>query len=326
LAVHNEEKYLRAKLENLDALDYPAERLEVIVVSDGSTDGTNEILDAWEDSKRRFAIVAAHRGKANALNIGMAQARGEIVCFTDARQTIAFDGLSNLVENFADPTVGCASGELILRDDSKPNALGGVGLYWRLEKQIRKWEGIAGSTVGVTGAFYAIRRTLLTFIPEGTILDDVLIPLQAARQGKRVIFEPNAVAWDDITHNLTQEFHRKVRTLAGNYQLLKLAPWVLTPANPLRFQLICHKLLRLLVPFALMGIFLSACLLRQGGYGLAFGLQIIFYALAGSTMLTGKFGYVSRVSNPLLTFLVLNMAAVVAFFYFITGKKVVWAR
>jgi cellulose synthase/poly-beta-1,6-N-acetylglucosamine synthase-like glycosyltransferase len=326
LAVHDEEKNLLAKLENLDALDYPTDRLEVIVVSDGSTDKTNDILGAWKNSARRVVILSEHYGKANALNSGMARARGEIICFTDARQIIASDGLKKLVANFADPSVGCVSGELILRENSKSAALDGIGLYWQLEKQIRNWEGIAGSTVGVTGAFYAVRTDLLTPIPEGTILDDVFIPLQVARKGKRVIFEPKAVAWDDFTPSLKQEFHRKVRTLAGNYQLLKLAPWVLTQANPLRVQLICHKFLRLLVPFALVGMFVSGCWLRQGVYEFAFVLQIIFYALAGSTILSAKFGYLSRLSNPFLTFIVLNMAAAVAFFYFVTGKKVVWVR
>ena len=326
LAVHNEEKNLPGKLLNLAALDYPADRLEVIVVSDGSTDETNKIVSSWQDSGRRAVILTEHRGKPNALNHGIAEAQGEIICFTDARQEIASEGVKNLVANFADPSVGCASGELILREDFKTPSSDGVGLYWRLEKHIRNWEGQAGSTVGATGAFYAVRKDLLLPLPEGTILDDVYIPLQIARQGSRVIFDPSAVAWDDFTPSPKQEFRRKVRTLAGNYQLLQLAPWVLTSANPLRVQLVCHKLLRLLIPFALVGLLVSTLLLRRNLYELALALQLVFYALATLSLFLGNGGIVSRLANIALAFMVLNTAAAVAFIYFITGRKAVWAR
>jgi poly-beta-1,6-N-acetyl-D-glucosamine synthase len=326
LAVHNEQRSLPRKLLNLAALDYPADRLEVIVVSDGSTDETNKIVNAWRNSGRRAVILPEHRGKANSLNHGIFEAKGEIICFTDARQEIASGGLKNLVANFADSSVGCASGALILRGDRKTVSSDGVGLYWQLEKNIRNWEGLAGSTVGVTGAFYAVRRNLLLPLPEGSILDDVYIPLQVARQGSRIIFDPNAVAWDDFAPGPKQEFRRKVRTLAGNYQLLLLAPWVLTSANPLRLQFFCHKLLRLIVPFALVGAFLSTFLIRQGVYELALMLQITLYASAMLSGMRAKAGFLSRMSNISLAFVLLNTAAAVAFIYFITGRKAVWVR
>jgi biofilm PGA synthesis N-glycosyltransferase PgaC len=326
LAVHNEEKNLPGKLVNLAALDYPADRLEMVVVSDGSTDETNKIATAWQKPGRRAVILSEHRGKANGLNHGIAEAQSEIVCFTDARQRIASDSLRNLVANFADPSVGCASGELILRDDAKTPSSDGVGLYWRLEKNIRNWEGLTGSTVGATGAFYAVRKDLLLPLPEGTILDDIYIPLQVARKGSRVIFDPRAVAWDDFTPSPKQEFRRKVRTLAGTYQLLLLAPWVLTSANPLRLRLVCHRLLRLLVPFAFVGVLVSTLWLRQGIYELVLVLQIILYALAALSAVRAKVGFLSRLSNISLAFIVLNTAAAVAFIYFITGRKAEWAR
>jgi biofilm PGA synthesis N-glycosyltransferase PgaC len=326
VAAHNEDKNLSSKLSNLDGLDYPADFLEVVVVSDGSTDQTNKILGQWRGSGRRAVFVPEHRGKANALNCGMADAQGEIICFADARQKIASDGLKNLVANFADPSVGCASGELILRDDAKTPSSDGVGLYWRLEKNIRNWEGLVGSTVGATGAFYAVRKDLLAPLPEGTILDDIYIPLQVARKGSRVIFDPSAVAWDDFTPSPRQEFRRKVRTLAGTYQLLLLAPWVLTSANPLRLRLICHRLLRLFVPFALVGVLVSTFWLRHGIYELALVIQIVFYMLAILKALRAKLGVLTRLSNISLAFVVLNTAAAVALIYFIARKKVVWAR
>lgn len=326
LPVHNEEKNLPGKLLNLVALEYPEDRLEVVVISDGSTDGTNKVISEWQNSSHRAVILPEHLGKASALNRGITEAQGEIICFTDARQKIAADGLGKLVANFADPAVGCVSGELILGEGPQTSSSEGVSLYWRMEKNIRNWEGISGSTVGATGAFYAVRKGLLLQLPAGTILDDVYIPLQVARQGKRVVFDPRAKAWDDFAPTSKEEFRRKVRTLAGNYQLLQLAPWVLTSANPLRLQLVCHKLLRLLVPFALMGLLLSTLWIRQGMYELVLVLQIILYALATLTAVRAKVGFLSRLSNISLAFIVLNTAAAVAFFYFISGRKTVWAR
>jgi biofilm PGA synthesis N-glycosyltransferase PgaC len=326
LAVYNEEKNLLSKLHNLAALNYPADRLEIIVVSDGSTDRTNEILNAWQGSTHRVVILLQHQGKANALNYGMAEAHGEIVCFTDARQTVASDGLDNLIANFADSSVGCASGALMIGEDRSAPSADGVGLYWRFEKSIRNWEGLAGSTVGATGAFYAVRKNLLLPLPMGIILDDVYIPLQVARQGRRVVFDPGALARDDFSPSSKQEFRRKVRTLAGNYQLLQLAPWVLTSENPLRLQLVCHKLLRLLVPFALVGVLVSTAWLGQGLYEFVLGLQLALYALAALTALHAKVGILSRLSNISLAFIILNTAAAVALVYFITGRKAAWAR
>jgi poly-beta-1,6-N-acetyl-D-glucosamine synthase len=326
MAVHNEERNLERKLCNLAALDYPPDCLEVIVISDGSTDQTNQVLGEWQGLRNRAVILPDHRGKANALNHGITEAQGEIICFTDARQVIASDGLKNLVANFADPSVGGASGELVLRQDVRTASSDGVGLYWRLEKNIRNWEGLAGSTVGATGAFYAVRKHLLVSLPEGTILDDVYIPLHIARQGKRVVFDTKALAWDDLASSPEKEFRRKVRTLAGNYQLLQLAPWLLTRSNPLLLQFICHKLLRLLVPFGLVGVLVSTIWLRQGVYELVLVLQILLYGLGTLTILRAKTGLLSRVSNMSLAFLVLNVAAAVAFVYFITGRKEVWVR
>jgi poly-beta-1,6-N-acetyl-D-glucosamine synthase len=326
LAVHNEERNLVRKLDNLAALDYPTDRFEVIVISDGSTDLTNKILGEWKRPGRWTVILPEHQGKANALNHGIAEAHGEIICFTDARQTIASDGLDNLIANFADLSVGCTSGALMIGENHAAPSSDGVGLYWRLEKSIRNWEGLAGSTVGATGAFYAVRKDLLSPLPLGTILDDVYIPLQVARQGSRVVFDPKAVAWDDFTPSPKQEFRRKVRTLVGNYQLLQIAPWVLSSANPLRLQLVCHKLLRLLVPFALVGVLVSTFWLRQGMYEFVLVLQIVLYALAILTALRAKLGVLSRLSNISLAFIVLNTAAAVALIYFIAGRKAAWTR
>ncbi|MBZ5662470.1 MAG: glycosyltransferase family 2 protein [Acidobacteriia bacterium] len=326
VAAYNEEKDLPAKLRNLSELEYPADGLEIMVVSDGSTDRTGEILRGAQGSRIQAVLLADHQGKANAISQGAARAHGEILCFTDARQRIARDGLKSLVANFADPEVGCASGALVLAGADATGTSEGAGLYWRLEKQIRNWEGLAGSTVGATGAFYAVRKENFVAPPAGTILDDVYIPLHVARQGKRVIFDPAAVAWDSLAATPKQEFRRKVRTLTGNYQLLQLAPWLLTRSNPLRMQFVCHKLLRLAAPFALLGVLISTLTIREGIYEFLLALQLMLYAAAALPFTGVGAGALSRLSNTSRAFLLLNTAAAVAFVYFITGKKVVWAR
>lgn len=325
LAVRNEQKTLAAKLQNLAVLDYPADSLEIIIVSDGSTDHTNQILADWEKPNSRAVILPEHRGKATALNCGVAEAHGEIIVFTDARQIIATAALKQLVGNFADPSVGCVSGELVIAQGSTPVSSEGVGVYWRMEKKIRYWEALGGSTVGATGAFYAARKNLVARLPEDTILDDVYIPLQVLRQGFRVVFEPQAIATDALTPGPRNEFRRKVRTLTGNYQLLQLLPWLVTRSNPVRFEFVCHKLLRLVVPFALMGLFVASLLLKEAPYRIVLALELIFAGLAVVAITRSKLGFVSRLADVSLAFLVLNTAAAVALFYFVSGKKQLWA-
>lgn len=326
VAAHNEVKNLPRKLANFAALDYPRELLDIIVVSDGSTDGTDKILESWAGMRHQAIRLPAQRGKAVALNAAMANAEGGIVVFTDVRQSIAPDALRKLVANFADPTIGCVSGELMLRKSPTADSSDGVGLYWRIEKNIRYWEGLTGSTIGATGALYAVRRELLPSLPADLILDDVYIPLEVVRKGQRVVFEPDAVVWDDFVPTAKQEFRRKLRTLFGNYQLLQVAPWTLRTSNPVLLEFVCHKLLRLLVPFALLSLLFSAFWLRNGVYGVALAAQLGFYALAGLGTLRIPLGMLSRLSNISLAFAVLNLAAALAFVHFILGRKVMWVH
>jgi biofilm PGA synthesis N-glycosyltransferase PgaC len=326
MAVHNEEQWLPEKLSNLAELNYPDDRKEIIVISDGSTDSTNQILASQENEFSRVIFTDQQRGKACALNQAIQAARGEIVVFTDARQLIEPQALLRLIANFADPAVGCVSGELILRKRETSDPLDGVGLYWRLEKKIRKWESATSSVVGATGALYAARRRLLVPLPPGTILDDVFIPLEIARQGYRVIFESAALVWDSLSSSASQEFRRKVRTLTGNYQLLQLQPWLLTSRNPVRFEFVSHKLLRLFAPFLLATALISALLLTGGVYRLAGVLQLAFYGLGALALFHVKVRPLGRIPDAVFAFLLLNTAAVLALINFLMGRKQVWAR
>jgi biofilm PGA synthesis N-glycosyltransferase PgaC len=326
IAAHNEARNLPRKLRNLRELDYPQRLLEIIVVSDGSTDETEQLLRAAATPSLRPFLLADHGGKAAALNHGIAVASGEIVVFMDARQEVEADVIAMLVRSFADSAVGCVSGELMLKGSSEAGGQEGLGFYWRMEKAIRKMESETGSVVGATGALYAARRELLPRIPQGMLLDDVYLPLCIAAKNKRVVFDPDARAWDEMPHDMVKEFRRKVRTLTGNYQLVELAPWLLSGANPMRFRFISHKLLRLLVPFALAVLLASSMFLPGPVYRTALVLQSCFYASAAVAVFHARLGLITQLGKTALAFLLLNLAAVLAFVNFISGKRTVWVR
>ena len=337
MVVRNEEAVIARKLENLLTLDYPQAKLDVVVVSDGSSDRTPSILaDYARDSglptgaptRVRTLLKPVSQGKAAGLNDAIKLASGEVLLFTDARQQIESGALRLLLENFADLDVGAASGELMLGDPISGETGKGMGLYWRIEKKIRELESASGSVVGATGAIYCARRSLLgeSPLPEGTILDDVLLPMQIVRKGFRVIFDARARAWDSPDLGESREFSRKVRTLSGNYQLLQLAPWLLSSENAIRFEFVSHKLSRLAVPFALLALLIASMFLSQPLYRAALGAQLAFYALSLAALAGVKIGPLSRIADPARTFVVLNSAALVAFINFVTGRKAVWVR
>jgi biofilm PGA synthesis N-glycosyltransferase PgaC len=322
MAVRNEEVNLPAKLENLRLLDYPPDRLQIVIASDGSTDRTADILREQPPNILPVTLENSN-GKGCALNEAVKLAQGDILIFLDVRQVVDRDAVSELVSCFEDPSIGAVSGELLLETPSGSPSEEGLGIYWKIEKTVRKLESASGSVVGVTGAIYAIRRELYTEIPQGTILDDVFVPMNVARMGKRIVFQPSAIARDRIFSKKGKEFSRKVRTLTGNYQLLRLAPWLLSSSNPLLFRFVSHKLLRLLVPLLLVLMLLSSAMAKGPFYSAVFWLQVLFYGLAAfgaSTPAAKRFKPVAIAS----TFVMLNAAAALAFYNFISGRKELW--
>ena len=316
IAARNEAARLPARIDNLLSLDYPADRRQIVVVSDGSTDDTLGALARYRGVVDVVAVPPG--GKALALNAGVVVARHEILVYADARQVFSPDALRELVAPFADPQVGAVTGELLLDAESPCRRSGrdrrrwerraglradaadrrtddrrltirstiadGIGLYWKYEKELRRLESAIGSTLGATGAIYAMRRSLFRPLPADTILDDVLTPMRVVLAGYRVVFTDRARAYDRAAANADAEARRKVRTLAGNYQILALEPRLLVPfVNPTWLQYLSHKLGRLAVPYAVLATFVANIVLSGSHlfYALTLAAQVAFYLLAG---------------------------------------------
>jgi poly-beta-1,6-N-acetyl-D-glucosamine synthase len=371
IAARNEGSRLAGRIDNLVNLDYPASQRQIIVVSDGSTDDSAEVLARYESVVESAALPAG--GKARALNAGVERARYGLLVFADARQAFAPDALRALVAPFADPGVGAVSGELVLEGEardrrtqiadrrcaivrpiaadaerrsagnrrlsSRSTVIEGVGLYWRYEKQIRRDESAIGSTMGATGAMYAMRRSLWRPLPEDTILDDVLAPMRCVLAGSRVVFEDRARAFDRTARDAKDESRRKRRTLAGNYQLLWLEPALLVPwRNPAWIQFVSHKVARLAVPYALPPLWLFSLLLsrRAAMYAAAFAAQCLFYLFAGygawlekhdggasrDPRVTRSSAVPQRLARVALMVLVMNASAVAGLAAILTRQKV----
>lgn len=333
IACHNEQTNIAARIKNLTDCDYPRGLIETVIVSDGSTDRTAEVARGQGLSHVRVLAYEDQKGKAIALNVGVAIAKGDVIVFADARQSFEPRAIRELVSNFADPRIGAVSGELLLEGDDCSSVGEGVGLYWRYEKWIRKQESLAGSAIGATGAIYAIRRELWRPLPESTILDDVYTPMRIALGGRRVVFEEKARAIDRVVESADREFKRKVRTLTGNYQLCQLMPLLLVPNSALAFQFYSHKLMRLAAPIFLLLLLAASVTLTANPpadirflYPAALAAQSLFYVgvLAGAWLL--KRNRKVRLLNFAYVFSLMNAAALVGLFYFLTGKRNVWVR
>jgi poly-beta-1,6-N-acetyl-D-glucosamine synthase len=315
VVVYNEQARIRAKIANALQLDYPADRFQMLVVSDGSTDGTHDVVRSFGDPTVRLLEFNERRGKAACVNDGIAVANADIVLLTDARQRIDRFAANALVRHFADPEVAAVSGELCFEDLSPTGFSKGIDFYWRYEKFVRSREAQFDSVIGVTGAIYALKRSAFEPIPAGTILDDVLIPMQMAMKGSRITFEPEARAFDEPAREAQVERRRKVRTLAGNWQVLGLCPALLNPlSNRLWWQYLSHKVLRLVAPLFLLAAFvLNLALLNAAPlYIVLFVLQIAFYGCA----LVGQFSPAFQRIAPVrwsVAFLQLNGFAVLGY-------------
>ncbi|MCU1238593.1 MAG: glycosyl transferase, family 2 [Candidatus Solibacter sp.] len=322
LPVHNGERFIADKLESILALDYPADRMEILVVSDGSTDRTESIVREFLGRANLQFIDVPRAGKAVALNAALKRATGEILFLTDVRQHLDPRSLVNLVACFADPEVGVASGELMIRTGAGLDEVS-VGLYWKYEKWIRKQLSRLDSVMGATGCIYAMRRSLATPLPPGTLNDDMSLPLGAFFQGYRVVFEESALAFDYPTQ-LASEFRRKVRTLAGVYQVTKQYPALLGPGNRMWIHFVSHKLARLLMPWAMIVAAISSVFLPAPWNYWALGAQAAGYGVALLDPWLPDGFPLKRISSPALTFIVLMAASLFAVSILFVPARLLW--
>ena len=320
IPAHNEARHLTAKLANLAALDYPRERLEVLFVSDGSTDATNEILGrAAEAGKLTLIVLPARGGKSNALNQAVPRAKHDVLVFSDAATLFAPDAVSKMVRHFADPRVGVVCGALQFQASAESRQT--EGLYWRYESLLRLMESRIGVTLTASGAIYALRRACFVPLSADTLVEDLVVPMTARRLGFRVLYDPEARGTDFAASTVAGEFSRRVRIATGSFRAL--GGLLRGPLDPVTaFAFVSHKLLRWTLPFLLIAMLAtSAAMLDSPLYQALFGLQVLFYAW-------GLAGYLLRpriqgIRYALVPYylLAMHLAFLVGFVRYLSGRR-----
>jgi poly-beta-1,6-N-acetyl-D-glucosamine synthase len=339
----NEEVVIKEKLENTLQLEYPRDRLQILVCDDASADRTAEIVKAYATEGIELSEAASRAGKVGGLNRALQLATGEIFVVADADILPSPNALRELVANFGDDTVGCviAQTKMVSTGEGMGES---SGVYWRYEARIRQSESDLHSTVAATGHFMALRRTLLQPIPMDVILDDFYLAMMTIRQGFRVISEPRAVVWERPTRSMDDEVNRRSRLITGRFQIISMSRDYLPYLPPLlQFEVISHKFLRLAIPHLMIAALLSNILfvlvsLNAGSssfWAIALGgallLQAIFYGLA----IAGKYLF-ERLSkrSKLLKLLMLpyylcatNFAGMTGLANFLSGRRsVLWQQ
>jgi poly-beta-1,6-N-acetyl-D-glucosamine synthase len=332
IAARNEAKNIERRIRNIMNQDYPKEKLEVLIVSDGSADATDDIvktiINETERWKKGILRINSHQfslGKPFCINAGVAAAKGEIVIFADCRQRFSNNAIKELVKNFVNQKVGCVSGELIFEETPGSSLQTEMGTYWRFEKWLRKLESDTGSVPGATGAIYAVRKKLFRPLPVQTLLDDVLVPMNISMQGYRTIFDSKAIAYDIVSMNFHLEKKRKIRTLAGNWQLLILEPALLNPfQNHLWVRFLSHKIFRLLIPYCLITLLLIAFFLQDAYCILFLVVFFLFLFIASLPPFSGRFKILTKFTKTFRAIIFLNYFAFLAPFKLIFSFKRLW--
>lgn len=334
IAARNEEANIERRIENILDQDYPKDKLELIIVSDGSTDKTeaivvrmieeNEAQDLQAYCPLKLIRNGKSRGKPFSINQGVLISEGEVVVFADCRQRFSQDAIKELINNFIDENVGCVSGELVFESTIGSSIQTEMGAYWNFEKWLRKLESATGSVPGATGAIYAVRKCLFRPFPVQTLLDDVLLPMHICMQGYRTIFESKAIAFDRISMNLDLEKKRKIRTLAGNWQLLFLEPLLLNPAkNPIWIRFVSHKILRLIIPYCLLMLLIVAFILKDI-YSCIFLATVVLFFLISILPSTRGYFLLSNITRIFRSIIFLNFFAFLAPFKLALNYKKLW--
>jgi len=328
LTVRNEENNIGPKLDDLLNQDYPADRLEIWVASDQSTDGTNDVVRRYQEQHSRVHLVefTENIGKSVAINRTMPSVNGDIVVMSDVRQRVDPNAIRRMVRHFADPVVGLVGAEMTLVNEQGDACSECTGLYWKYERSLRRLESELRLLAGVSGAFLAIRKSIFKEIPAGSYCEDVTLALYTRAAQKEVRWESGSRVYE-VMRDPGIEFRRKVRTLVGNYQLLtQFWPLYLPWRGKLAFTLISHKLCRLFIPVAL-AVLLAASAALAASHPFFMGMligQTTMYS-AGALGLARAEWRRFRLVNACGAFCMLNWAALVALFHvFRHGPRIAW--
>jgi cellulose synthase/poly-beta-1,6-N-acetylglucosamine synthase-like glycosyltransferase len=324
ISAYNEEEVIEEKIRNTLALDYPREKLEIIVVSDASTDRTDDFVQRYKEEGVILQRMPVRKGKTAGLNQAVPLARGEVIVFSDANAFYAQDVIRKLVRNFADPTVGCVTGNSCYLDVEASNTGKSESTYWNYERFLKIKESQIGSMVGSDGALFAVRKDLAS--PLG--LDDIndfVTPLQVVSQGYRNVFEPEALCYEKSLSQLAQEFRRKVRIVSRSWHGFFRVKGLLNPWRYgwFSFQLVSHKMLRWLAPVFLSCLFLlSFAIARDGATGEIFlGGQIVFYSLGAFGLVLDRAAVQARWLSFPAYFIIVNAASVMGTLRYILGER-----
>ncbi len=317
VVMKNEEKHAVNRIKNL-LNQYPNDKLEINVFLDSPKDKTKAELSIIDSNSLKIYHETLAIGKSACVSKGIQLAKHDYLIFTDARQEFESGAIKSLVRHLLHPDVGAVSGELVFGTHRNRKSISSI--YWSMEKWLRKSESRLNSVIGCTGAIYAVKKFYCPIsIPTDTLLDDVVIPMNILMSGKRVIYDSSAIAFDPLIPSPSHEFKRKVRTLAGNYQILFRYPvWLIPFKNSQWWQLISHKYLRLLGPYFILLLFYSSWMLTELIPIKVFAFaQTIFYLL-------GVLGIIMRNPIPILTisssFILLNIASLFSLFYYLNGS------
>lgn len=336
IAAYNEKDYVEAKMKNSLELDYPKEKLNIIWVTDGSNDGTPDLVRKYPNTTVHHLDV--RNGKIGAMNRGMAFVKTPIVIFSDANTGLGKESIRRIVNLFATPNVGCVSGEKrIINRESDVASGAGEGLYWKYESTLKKWDAELYSVVGAAGELFAIRTKLYRHVEHDTLLDDFIISLRVAQDGYTIQYDPDAYAIETASANVKEELKRKIRISAGGIQAIVRLGSLLNifKYGTLSFQYISHRVLRwtltpvcllILIPL-LLALALFEGIFSLGLYSLLFWLQLFFYVAALSGWFLENRETRIKILFVPYYFFIMNLSVVLGFFrYLRKSQSVNWER
>jgi cellulose synthase/poly-beta-1,6-N-acetylglucosamine synthase-like glycosyltransferase len=327
IPAYNEEPVIEKKIRNTLELDYPKEKLEIVVASDGSSDKTVEIAELYSD-KIQIMAYDVREGKTGLINKTIPNLKGEIIIFSDASAMLAVNALKELIAPFKDPTVGSVSGLYILRDATSTSRAEGEGFYWHYETFLKTNESIFCSILGAHGALYALRKSLFQTLPPNAINDDYILPMYGVQQKKRAVYEPGAIAVEEGTTSVLGEMKRRIRISVGNFQQLVILRRLLNPfRGRIAFEFLSHKFLRSFSFLFMIILFFSNIFIPITGFRIFFLFQILFYLLG----LGGVIFFKNRKMPVIITvpfyLVIINYAAFIGLFKYISHtQKVTWEK